>query len=50
MKVLYMSGYPEPRQPSSAPVLEADFIKKPFTKQTLLSRIRDVLECGELLI
>ena len=46
MKVLYMSGYPEPRQPGSAPVLEADFINKPFTKQTLLSRIREVLECG----
>jgi len=47
MKVLYMSGYPEPRQPGSALVPEVDLIQKPFTKQKLLSRLREVLECGE---
>ena len=34
MKVLYMSGYPEPRQPDSALASEVDLIQKPFTKQT----------------
>ena len=47
MKVLYMSGYPEPRQPGSALLPEVDTIQKPFTKQKLLSRLREVLECGD---
>ena len=50
MKVLYMSGYPEPRQPNSALVSEVDFIQKPFTKQKLLRRLREVLEGGKLSI
>ncbi len=44
MKVLYMSGYPEPRQPNSALPWDVDFIQKPFTKQKLLHRLREVLE------
>src|SRR5205085_3989017 len=42
MKVLYMSGYPEPRQSNSALVSELDIIRKPFTKQQLLGRLRQV--------
>ena len=44
MKVLYMSGYPGPRQPNSALASEVDFIQKPFTKENLLRRLREVLE------
>ena len=44
MKVLYMSGYPEPRQPDSPLASEVDFIQKPFTKQQLLGRLREVLD------
>jgi CheY-like chemotaxis protein len=50
MKVLYMSGYPEPRQPNSAPASEVAFIQKPFTKQKLLRRLREVLEGRKLSI
>ena len=48
MKVLYMSGYPEPSQPNSALASEVDYIQKPFTKQQLLGRLREVLEGGSL--
>ncbi len=44
MKVLYMSGYPEPRQSAPALAAEVDLIRKPFTKQQLLGRLREVLE------
>lgn len=50
MKVLYMSGHPEPRQSGSALLPEVESIQKPFTKQKLLTRLREVLECGELRI
>jgi PAS domain S-box-containing protein len=46
MKVLYMSGYPEPRQPDSPLASEVDYIQKPFSKQQLLGRLREVLEGG----
>ena len=44
MKVLYMSGYPDPREPNSGLASDADFIQKPFTKQKLLRRLREVLD------
>jgi hypothetical protein len=44
MKVLYMSGYPSPHPPYSARASEVDFIQKPFTKEKLLHRFREVLE------
>jgi len=50
MKVLYMSGYPEPRQRDSAAASEWDFIQKPFSKPKLLSRLREVLEGSEFSI
>jgi PAS domain S-box-containing protein len=48
MKVLYMSGYPEPRQANSPPISDGDFIQKPFTTQKLLGRLREVLEGREV--
>jgi PAS domain S-box-containing protein len=50
MKVLYMSGYPEPRQLGSALTPEMDFIQKPFTRQKLLGRLREVLKGRKLSI
>ncbi len=47
-KVLYMSGYPDPRKLNSVLASEADFIQKPFTKQKLLRRLREVLEGRKL--
>jgi len=44
MKVLYMSGYPSPRQRNAALASDAEFIQKPFTKQKVLRRLREVLE------
>ena len=44
MKVLYMSGYPEPRQSDSVVASEVDIIRKPFTKEQLLGRLREVLD------
>jgi PAS domain S-box-containing protein len=44
MRVLYMSGYPEPRQAGSDLPPEMDLIQKPFTRQKLLSRLREVLD------
>jgi CheY-like chemotaxis protein len=47
VKVLYMSGYLDPRISNSAPLSEADFLQKPFTKRMLLQRLREVLEGRE---
>jgi hypothetical protein len=44
IKVLYMSGCPEPRKPNTRLTPGVDFIQKPFTKQNLLRRLRQVLE------
>ena len=44
MKVLYMSGYPDPDKLNAAIASDAAFIQKPFTKQKLLRRLREVLE------
>ena len=44
MKVLYMSGYPDPDKLNAAVASDAAFIQKPFTKQKLLRRLREVLE------
>jgi DNA-binding NtrC family response regulator len=44
MKVLYMSGYAGPRQPNSVLASDVNFIQKPFTRQKLLRRLREVLE------
>ena len=44
MKVLYMSGYPDPDKLNAALASDAVFIQKPFTKQKLLRRLREVLE------
>lgn len=44
MKVLYMSGYPDPSKLNAALESDAAFIQKPFTKQKLLHRLREVLE------
>ena len=43
-KVLYMSGYPDAEDGTSAVLSEANFIQKPFTKEKLLRRIREVLD------
>jgi PAS domain S-box-containing protein len=50
MKVLYMSGYPEPRQAGSELPPQMDLIQKPFSKQKLLSRLREVLDSRKLSI
>ena len=44
MKVLYMSGYPDPSKLNAELESDAAFIQKPFTKQKLLRRLREVLE------
>ena len=44
MKVLYMSGYPDPNKLNAVLASNAVFIQKPFTKQKLLHRLREVLE------
>ena len=44
MKVLYMSGYPDPNKLNAVLASNAVFIQKPFTKQKLLYRLREVLE------
>jgi two-component system, cell cycle sensor histidine kinase and response regulator CckA len=44
MKVLYMSGYLSPRQGNAALPSDAEFLQKPFTKQKLLHRLREVIE------
>ncbi len=48
MKVLYMSGYPKSLKPNSVLVSGVSFIQKPFTRQELLRRMREVLEGREL--
>ena len=50
MKVLYMSGYPEPCQLNSPLVSKVGFIQKPFTEQELLRRLREVAEGEKLSI
>jgi CheY-like chemotaxis protein len=44
MKVLFMSGYPTPRQENATLPPDAEFIQKPFTKLNVLRRLREVLE------
>ena len=48
IKVLYMSGYPDRGKPNSALAPDRDFIQKPFTKQKLLGRLREVLDGGRV--
>ena len=36
----------ESRQPNSAMASEVDFIQKPFTRQKLVARLREVLNAG----
>jgi PAS domain S-box-containing protein len=44
IKVLYMSGYPDPGDGSIGVPSEPDFIQKPFTKDKLLRRVREILD------
>jgi CheY-like chemotaxis protein len=44
MKVLYMSGYPNPVDRGAVLESSHDFLQKPFTRQTLLRRVRGVLD------
>jgi CheY-like chemotaxis protein len=43
-KVLYMSGYPNAGGVSLDPQSQPNLIQKPFTKEGLLRRVREVLE------
>jgi PAS domain S-box-containing protein len=43
-KVLYMSGYPDAGDESIAAPSEPHFLQKPFTKEKLLRRIREILD------
>jgi CheY-like chemotaxis protein len=43
-KVLYMSGYPDAGDESIAAPSEPNFLRKPFTKEKLLRRIREILD------
>lgn len=42
VRVLFMSGYPDPSVENALP-FECELLEKPFTAHTLLSRVRDVL-------
>jgi two-component system cell cycle sensor histidine kinase/response regulator CckA len=44
MKTLYMSGYPDISDGSD--VLPSHFIQKPFSKDELLRRVREILDCN----
>jgi CheY-like chemotaxis protein len=44
MKVLFMSGYPSPRQGAAILPPDAEFLQKPFTRQKVLRRLREVLD------
>jgi CheY-like chemotaxis protein len=46
IKVLYMSGHPDPGNETLAPQMEGNFMQKPFTKEKLLRRVREVLDRG----
>jgi len=43
-KTLYMSGYPDMGEGSEALRSQPNFIQKPFTREMLLRRVREVLE------
>ena len=44
IKVLYMSGYPDPGDGSILVQLQPNFIQKPFTREKLLGRVRELLD------
>jgi CheY-like chemotaxis protein len=44
MKVLYMSGYPDPSDGNITLQLQPSFIQKPFTRDRLLRRVRELLD------
>ncbi len=44
MRVLYISGYPGSDGPGEIPADGASFLPKPFTRQTLLQTVREVLD------
>jgi CheY-like chemotaxis protein len=44
VKVLYMSGYPNTGSDAAVAVSAANFIQKPFTKEKLLRRVREILD------
>jgi PAS domain S-box-containing protein len=46
-KVLYMSGYPNAGSDSLELQSQPNFIQKPFTKEGLLRRVRDVLDASD---
>jgi PAS domain S-box-containing protein len=43
-KILYMSGYPDLSEGSESLRSQPNFIQKPFTREELLRRLRDVLD------
>jgi DNA-binding response OmpR family regulator len=43
-KVLYISGYPEAGDDSIGVLSEPNFLQKPFTKEKLLRRVRELLD------
>ena len=43
-KTLYMSGYPDMGNGTEALRSQSNFIQKPFTEETLLRRVREVLD------
>jgi DNA-binding response OmpR family regulator len=46
IKILYMSGYPDLGDKSEAIEIGLNFIPKPFTKETLLRKVREILDAG----
>jgi len=47
IKVLYISGYPDGSHESVSPASEENFLQKPFTKEKLLRRIREIVDSSE---
>ena len=50
MKVLYMSGYPDPNKLNAVLASNAVFIQKPFTKQKLLTGCEKCWRASEVFI